>query len=85
MSIVVRGRIIEKDGPCWILARGRRKRKGGSRYSLVEPSYHASLEQVAHALVDLECGEALKVVTSLEELVHRVSQHLERAFKEERS
>lgn len=83
MSLVVGDRIIEHDGVCWVLADGRKPRKGGTRFSLINPSYYATLAQVAEALIERELAEAVTVASSLQELVHMVTQHLKGCIERE--
>jgi hypothetical protein len=64
-------------------ARQRGDRHEPGRFSLINPSYYATLAQVAEALIERELAEAVTVASSLQELVHMVTQHLKGCIERE--
>ena len=72
------------DGICWTLATGLRPRKDPTQSPrLLHPSYHATLRQVARRLVDFECGKALDVCSTLEEVMTKVEKTLQEIVAKE--
>lgn len=84
-TIMVNDKVVTHDGLCWIVADGYRTRKTGvskGQRSLIRPSYHGTLQQVARKLVDLECEEAVNAAASLEDLILTVTEKLTQAVAE---
>ncbi len=80
MSITIGKRLIDHDGTCWSIAEKTRSRKGrGKRKEetrLINPHYYAQLKHVADRLVEMECVDAIKVSSTLDELVVKVQTKL---------